>query len=351
MISLPRDLWVEIPGFEPNRINTANLLGDANAYPGGGGPALAAKTVSTNFGIHVEKYISINFQVFTTLVETIAPGGVEICITETIDDPDYPNAGYGIIHVHFDPGCQRLTAEELLQYARTRATSGADFDRARRQQEVLRALRNEALSLGGITNLAAHAPALWDELADSYRTNVTLEELLALGRLMGEIDGEDIRSGVVDNRYVDLGTTPAGDQVLIPRASSVSFLFQQILNPHDIPDLAELRSRAQAEQASIVVFNNTSIVGLAGNTQEWLISQGVTITGINSVQNGTNAPTQIRDNTNNHWTARYLAALMGIPPERILPGVDGLTTEDVLVLVGDDILPLLNGETDSITGS
>ncbi|PJF34112.1 MAG: hypothetical protein CUN57_00395, partial [Phototrophicales bacterium] len=69
VLSLPRDLWVNIPNFEPGRINVANFLGDANAYPGGGGPALAMETVSSNFGVRVDKYLLVNFDVFTTIVD------------------------------------------------------------------------------------------------------------------------------------------------------------------------------------------------------------------------------------------------------------------------------------------
>src|SRR5690606_10616311 len=60
MLSIPRDLWVQIPGYQPNRINTANRLGDAGGYPGGGA-ALAARTVTENLGIQVDKYVLINF--------------------------------------------------------------------------------------------------------------------------------------------------------------------------------------------------------------------------------------------------------------------------------------------------
>src|SRR5262249_44346558 len=149
--------WVNIPGYKPGRINTANALGDGNGYPGGG-PALAAETVRQTLGIPVNKYILINFDVFTTLVSTIAPDGTQICVQQVIDDDHYPDAGNGVIHVHFDPGCQVLDAERLLQYARTRATQGSDFDRASRQQEVLRALRDKVLSVGGITHFITEAP-------------------------------------------------------------------------------------------------------------------------------------------------------------------------------------------------
>ena len=72
MVSIPRDLWVDIPGSQPSRINTANAVGEINAYPGGG-PALSAATVTQNLGVKIDKYVLINFDVFTTLIDAIAP--------------------------------------------------------------------------------------------------------------------------------------------------------------------------------------------------------------------------------------------------------------------------------------
>ncbi|RMG86572.1 MAG: LytR family transcriptional regulator [Chloroflexi bacterium] len=338
VISIPRDLWVTIPGFQPNRINTANQIGEANAYPGlHPGPALAAATVAHNLGIHVDKYVRINFDVFTRVVETIAPDGVEICVTEYIDDPDYPDAGYGYIHVTFQPGCQIMHAEQLLQYARTRATEGGDFDRARRQQQVLDALRRHVLSLGGLTNLIAQIPTLWTELSGSFQTNLTQSEVIRLAQLLTEVRDEDIHMGVINNLYTTLGTTPSGDQILIPKQDAITFLIEQTFFPHLLPDIAELHARAQRENASIVVFNNTDITGLASQTAEWLTGQGVLVTDVGNVPNAPNQPTYIQVYTGKYWTARWLAAILGLPPERIQPGADGLTTRDVMLVVGPDI--------------
>lgn len=344
VISLPRDLWVTIPNFGHDRINNANFIGEVNAYPGGG-PALAMETVAANFGISVDRYLLINFDVFVTAVDTLAPNGVEVCIERPIYDPTYPDAAYGTMEVRFDPGCQRLDGERLLQFARTRATEGGDFDRARRQQVTLDAMRAEFVNAGGVMNFINQAPLLWEQLADSFRTNLSLEEILRLGLLMNEIESDNIRYAVVDNLYVDLATTPSGDRVLIPRQTYVSDLIQRVFYPRSDLDLAALRTRSTPENASVVVFNNTQISGLASSTREWLVSRGVVVSGIDSVAGPTSENTWIQDYTGNPWTARYLAALLGLSEDRIRPGVDGLTTADVLVLVGPDIQALLAGET------
>ncbi|MBL8146330.1 MAG: LCP family protein, partial [Anaerolineae bacterium] len=261
---------------------------------------------------------------------------------EPIDDDHYPDAGYGTITVHFDAGCQRLDATRLLQYARTRATEGSDFDRATRQQEVIKAIRDEVLNAGGIVNFITQIPALWDSLAGSYVTDLTLDEIIALGGLAQEIPRENIQSGVIGPQQVDMATTATGDQVLIPRYGAIRGLMDDVFNPQINLSLSEIRDRAAAENAEVVVFNNTDIPGLAGQTRDWLNGQGLSITSQpGNIPEPGNTPTIIRDYTGKLWTARYLAALLGLPAERIQSASDGLTSADVMVVVGNDMPQIL----------
>lgn len=344
ILSIPRDLWVDIPDGGPAaRINTANARGDSNGYPGGG-PALAMETVQNNLGLRVDHFLLVNFDVFITAANLLAPNGVEICVSEVIDDPDYPDAGYGTIHVHFDPGCQRLDAEKLLQYARTRATQGADFDRARRQQEVLTAMKEELTSLEGIGNLIAQAPSLWDELSDSFKTDLALDEIISLGTLVQRIPRESIRSGVIDNLYVTFGTSATGEQVLFPNYNAIRGLVQQVFSPPDADmTQAELRTRAQAENTTIAVFNNTEVAGLAGQTRDWLVGKGISVDTVGNTAEITSSQTVIRDYGSHVWTARYLASVMGLPSDRIQPGADGLIADGVAVIAGSDMQSLIAG--------
>ncbi|HEX2620071.1 MAG TPA: LCP family protein [Phototrophicaceae bacterium] len=337
MLSIPRDLWVDIPGYQPNRINTANEIGDAYNYPGGGGPALAAATVQQNFGIKVDKYIRINFNVFESVVNTLAPDGIEICVNEEIHDPSYPDVGFGFIDVHFMPGCQMMNATQLLQYARTRHTQGGDFDRARRQQQVLKAAQAKFLSVGGITSFVTQIGTLWQELAGSVVTNLTIDDILALGRLASEIKPENITSAVIDVGQVDFGKSPTGDDILIPHMGEIQQLILSVFSPQPPATLAELRERSEKEGAKVVIYNNTTVSGLAGKTQEWLIGR-VTITSVGNIPEPTNSPTIIRIYGGSYsWTAKYIAAVMGLPEDRIEPGRDGLIPDGVMIVVGEDI--------------
>ncbi|MCA9888945.1 MAG: LCP family protein [Anaerolineae bacterium] len=344
VISFPRDLWVAIPNFEPARINTANYIGDNVAYPGGGGPQLAKETIAANFGIDIDHYVRINFTVFETVVDVVAPNGVEVCPTERIYDDHYPDEGFGTIIVEFLPGCQRLDGEKLLQYARTRSTDGSDFDRAKRQQEVIDAVRVEVLSLGGMANLISQVPVLWSELSDSFDTDLTIEQVIALGFKLNEIPRENIQYAVIDNNYVTFGQTPQGDQILHPNLGRISDLIRRVLYPQLEVDQADLLTRAEAESADVHIYNGTDIAGLAGRTQEWFIGRGISIASVGNAPDHNSAPTVIRYYGETLDTANYIADVMGLSAERIQPGSDGLLVAgNVAVIIGPDVQSLLAG--------
>lgn len=228
ILSIPRDLWLPFAdGGPPGRINTANSRGDSQGYPTGG-PGLAADTLQTTLGLRIDNYLLVNFDAFLTAVDLLAPDGVEVCIPQRIDDPAYPDGNYGTIEVTFRRGCQQLDAERLLQYARTRATRGADFDRARRQQEVLVALLRHVASLEGVSRLLSQAPVLWQEMGDSFRTDLSLDEILQLGLLLRSIPPDNLRQGVIDNQVVRFGTTAGGDHVLYPDIEAIRALIQDV---------------------------------------------------------------------------------------------------------------------------
>ncbi|MBM2849166.1 MAG: hypothetical protein HW418_2108, partial [Anaerolineales bacterium] len=109
MLSIPRDLWVEVPGYDTNTINTANFTGDAQQYPGGG-PALAVKTVEHNLGVTVNYYVRLDFTAFETLVDAL--GGIEIDVEAEINDPWYPDGAYGYEPFYLAAGRQHLNGHD-----------------------------------------------------------------------------------------------------------------------------------------------------------------------------------------------------------------------------------------------
>ncbi len=337
MLSIPRDLWVSIPGFRPDRINTANSLGDAYEYPGGG-PALAAATVERNLGIHIDHTVRVNFDLFLTAVDAIAP--VEVCVEQEIYDDHYPDGSYGTITVHFLPGCQALNAEQLLQYARTRATQGGDFDRAARQQQVIRAIRDRVLSLGGVGALLGQAAALWESARENVQTTLTFEQIVSLAALAQDIPAENITQAVLDAHYVDFQTTASGDQVLRLMPGAALRLVQDVFYPQQYTS-EQLQQGAASEQAVLSVVNGTTTQGLAAEARAWLEARGFTVAEVGNATSADFHETIIKDYTGNPYTARLLASLLGIPTTRISPGNDNATVQDIQIVVGEDLLPLL----------
>ncbi|MFN2144947.1 MAG: LCP family protein, partial [Anaerolineales bacterium] len=136
MLSVPRDLWVNVPGYGQNKINTAYFLGEANRLPGGG-PELAAKTVEEFLGIDIHYWAQVDFTAFVQFVDYI--GGVKLNIQEPITleliGTDKKET--------LQPGRQTLSGAIALAYARNRYEGDGDFSRAQRQQEVIMAIRNQ----------------------------------------------------------------------------------------------------------------------------------------------------------------------------------------------------------------
>ncbi|GAB5492851.1 MAG: hypothetical protein Phog2KO_30660 [Phototrophicaceae bacterium] len=341
VISFPRDLYVDIPNYGQNRLNRANYIGDLNFYPDNQGPGLLMETLNSNFGIRIDYYVMINFTVFETVVDRIAPNGIEICVDQYINDPTYPDAGFGTIHVEFQVGCQNLTGERLLQYARTRKTEGGDIDRTERQQEVIEATRQHVISAGGIQNFITQIGGLWSDLAGSYRTNLTLSEITGLALLMNEVTDISYRS--LDPGYWLPQTLENGDQVLIPIPSDIQQLIQETFYPSAAISAGDYRALAEQENVTVRVYNNTTIAGLAGNTREFLIGQGISIDQVGNMPTPDNTLTTIYYYNTGRNTALYLASVLGLPSDRVERGREGLAVDGVIVAAGTDMPTIVSG--------
>ena len=339
MISIPRDLWVEIPGYGNDRVNKAFFLGDANRYPGGGA-ALAMRTVQHNLGIPIHHYIVANFGAFVTLIDQI--GCIELDVPETIDDPDYPAAeGFGFDPFHIEAGHQTLCGEEALRYARTRATFGGDFDRAARQQQVILAVRNRVLNSGQLPQLISQAPELWTTLEGGVRTSLSLEQIVQLALLAQDIPETNICSAVIDGEYVEMATLPDGAQVLVPNHENIRTLVLEIFSGTGSCDIARrnLEAGMESENATVSVVNGTLTEGLATTTGDMLAASGINVVNVGNADRFDYEQTIIYDYTGQPNTARYLAVLLGVPETAIVRTENPAGLYDIQVVLGNDYTP------------
>lgn len=224
MLSIPRDLWVPVPGFGENRINTAHFLGDLKGYPGGG-PALAKKTVQLNLGIPIHYYLRVNFTGFEKVIDTI--GGIDIDVPKEINDPRYPDSNFGYDPLYIPAGHYHMDGELALKYARTRHGS-SDFDRIKRQQQVIMAVHERAMQLGLLARLLPRLPQLVNSVGDAIQTDIPLSELWALGQLAREIDRDHVKARAIDPTMTVPITTPKGQEVLWPDREKIRPLIDEL---------------------------------------------------------------------------------------------------------------------------
>lgn len=335
VLSLPRDLWVEIPGFGVDRVNQAYYLGQAYEYPGGG-PALAMDSVEATLGISLDYFVAINFDAFIEGVDLI--GGIEIDVPEAIDDPAYPDRCYGYDPFSIDPGLQLLDGQTALKYARTRATFGGDVDRAGRQQAVLLAVRHQVLQLNQLPQLITKSMQLWQTFQKNVRTNLTFEEALQIILLTQDIPRESISSDIIGYDYVYNETTPDGRQVLVPNREKIRELRDSIFKPPVAPTpvIENLPALMASEEARVAVYNGTATFGLAAATQEYLQTFGINISEVGNADSSTYRTTQIIDFGAHPNTTLYLTQLMSVPPLNISNGSQSEGDYDVLVIIGED---------------
>jgi LCP family protein required for cell wall assembly len=210
MLSLPRDLYVDVPGYGLQRINTAYSAGELEGP--GGGPRLAMQTVQYNFGIRVNDYVVVDFNAFIRVIDLV--GGINVNVPYDISDPEYPDMNYGYDPFYITAGWHQMDGATALKYARSRHSSD-DIDRGQRQQQVLYALRDKVLAYDMIPKLAAEAPALWSELRDGVKTGLSLDQILQLAWWVKDIPSSSYTNAVLGWDYV----TPVnwqGSDILIP---------------------------------------------------------------------------------------------------------------------------------------
>jgi LCP family protein required for cell wall assembly len=210
IMSIPRDLIVDIAGYGKNKVNAAYLFGEYYQEPGGG-QALAVQTMSQFFNVPIDYYITVNFQGFERVVDTV--GGVDIDVPYSIDDYNYPSENladpFGEIHVHFDEGLQHMDGKTALRYARTRHADN-DFARSRRQLQLIMAVRQKALSL----DLLPALPNLIDDLGGMVETNIPFDQQLGLVQLGYNLSASSIVTTSIDSTMIVPATLPDGTEGL-----------------------------------------------------------------------------------------------------------------------------------------
>jgi hypothetical protein len=271
-------------------------------------------------------------------------GGLDIEVSETItlDPIGQHNTIYDL-----PPGNYHFDGAHVLAYARARHTEGEDVDRAKRQQQVIFAIRDKIISLNMLPTLVAKAPVLYQELSTGIHTNMSLDDAVKLGVLSLQIPQANIKKGVIDYSMMTIGTSPDGLAINKPIPDKIRELRDEVfgsgaLSPMATGDEAQL---LRDEGARVAVLNaGSGIAGLAQSAADFLTSQGmnVALTG-NPIEHPefpifyyADGYTTVVDYSGKPYALRYLMSLMGLGSGQIQLKYTPNSPVDVVIFLRGD---------------
>ena len=343
LISIPRDLWVSIPGWENNRINTAYQHGISSGHPGGG-PGLLKDTIQYNLGIRIDHTALVDFDGFRKIVDTL--GGVDVPVSCAytdwhLIDPSYnPEIEANWFLYTVNPGVVHMDGDLALWYARSRQKS-SDFDRGRRQQEVLRSIFTQALQAGTLTRI----PELYNNLRDSVETDLGLGDILQLSLYAPRMTNADIRSYYIRPPYVNSWITSGGAYVLSPNQDLLSQLLTEALSPST--------RTVQRQTVIIEVMNGTSIPGYEMLASTRLNYAGFETRIVSSDRQDYSYSVLIdKSATQDRSMSDNILSVMGMLPGSLIPAPspqpsptgEGAGTAQYLLILGYDYQPCFRPE-------
>jgi len=315
LLSIPRDLWVNIPGHGYERINTADMWGELAQE--GGGPDLVKQTVRESLGIPIDYYVRADFDGFIKIIDAI--GGVDIDVECPLTD------------IELEPGIRHMDGELALLYARSRITTN-DFDRSRRQRKLLMALWGQAMS----TDIIPRIPALWLAMADTFETDMPLDQVLSLAYLGIQLKPNYIFSQSIGPWQVQNWMTPEGYKVLLPLNDEIEELLNGFYGPIDFGFLQRV------SEAKIEVLNGTwkdEAARLAATNLGWM---GYQVTSAGMADRQDYAETQVIVLNAGEDVAELAAQTLDLLPSSLHYQPDPASTVNIRIILGTDYDPCID---------
>ncbi|HVN54590.1 MAG TPA: LCP family protein [Anaerolineaceae bacterium] len=334
MLSIPRDLWVNIPGAGYGKINTAFAIGSASKLPGGG-PGLAVQTVEELLGVPIQYYAQIDFDAFVKFIDDI--DGINLDIKEEIKVD--PLGKYNTVILK--PGVHHVYGAVALAYARQRYTKNDDFDRSQRQYEVIMEVRRRLTKPEAYPRLFAKAPQIYKHVSSGIHTNLSFDQIIRLGLLIKDIDPANIKHAIISPKEVTFAKSPDGLDILKPITDKIRILRDEIfttggpLSPGSVASADDPAGLMKAEGAKVAIQNGSGVSGLAGRTHDYLEGMGVNVLSPADSGEQTSA-TKIYDYTGKPYTVKFLVDTLKINKNQIVNKYDPNAPSDIVVVLGGD---------------
>lgn len=320
LFSLPRDLYVRVPSYGNSKINTVYEIGNNKEANSGG--KLISQVAGEILGLEIPYYCKLDFVGFEKFIDEL--GGVTVTVDKDLYDDKYPTVSSGYQVVDIKAGTYTMDGATALKYARSRQST-SDFDRARRQQKVMLAVKTKAGELNLLTN-PAKALALMDILADHFETNMKLAEMRRLVNLMKDFDANKLITKVFDDSATGLLYGTKVDEVYVLKPVGDDF---KVISGYVVKAISgettveELEQQTTKEPLKVEVLNGTAITGLAKKVAAQLTAKGYKIvsTGNNAAKGFTKTMVYDLSDGQRVWEVRKLAESLGADV-----GTDKITT-------------------------
>jgi polyisoprenyl-teichoic acid--peptidoglycan teichoic acid transferase len=349
MISLPRDMGVDIPNQGLYKINHANHFGEKQKAGWGG--AFASEIISETLGIPIHYYVRVDFKAFEEIINEV--GGITVNVDQSFVDPLFPLSGtIEYKTVSFKKGVTSMDGDTALTFARSRHGNngeGSDFARAARQQKVILALKEKMLSYETILN-PVRINSIMKSLDTHMTTNMTFDEMLTFIRKAKTMQTDTLHKIVFDSSPqgpLKDAIGAGGAYLLLPKSGSYQEIQQHVVNVFDttrhtntaVLDDTPAQDAPTYTQTVIEVQNGTWSAGMAARIEKRLKDAGIDVTTIGNTESRPVTQSGIYTLTSDAPSdvTQSISSLLQIPPRdlaTITPVV--ATGTQILVILGED---------------
>lgn len=345
MLSIPRDLYVKTKNYNGMRVNSIFELITAKTGNPQEGLNVLKESIEDVTGLEIPYYVKIDFQGLEEAVDAL--GGVPIYVDETINDPFYPKDGtIGYSPFYLTAGNHVLDGKTALRYVRSRKTT-SDFDRARRQQKLIFAIKEKALSADILTS-PGKIKSLYESFSNNVETNMSIRELIELAEKGADLTKENIIKYVLHDDFTKQGgflypplrEEYGGAFVLLPAGDNfnhiqgfIRFIFG--------------KSNVMAQENKIQILNGTRRNLLAGSTKMILRKYGFTVERF-----GNATSKEIQETTYYYRTEKepeVIGMLQELIPGKVSAKIPQKYQEppyasnaDIVIALGNDFLPVFD---------
>jgi LCP family protein required for cell wall assembly len=229
LISIPRDLYVEVPGHGQARAGSVYRIGEEDEATNG--LALARETISATLSIPVQHAALVRFESFVTLVDGV--GGLDVDVPHAIDDPDFPDGHGGYDLLSIPAGQQRFDGALALRYARTRVEPAPGFDRTFRQRQLILAAQEQVLRPDMLPGLIAQSPTLWAAVAGSLETDLSLSGVIDLALAASGIAAEEIATADLGECCTTESIGAKEERILLLQPEKTEAVIRDLLEEKD----------------------------------------------------------------------------------------------------------------------